>query len=449
MADYRKMKISPPQKTVERRSDRVSFPRRVAHRLGLNNRPGLKRFYCLAVRIFVQCYLNRLNVPIIAVTGTNGKTTTTRLMEKILRDAGYVVGACTTEGVTHDGHLVWAQDAGGVYGALKAAQCPKVDVLVLEAARGGMLQYGLGFSKCQVGIVTNVYEDHLGFDGVNTLEQMARVKALVARRVEKKGVVVLNAEDAHVRRMAITSPAAPIYFTTGNDDKRFENLFFRRGNRIYKRTGRTETVVINATDVAVTHGGLLTYNIANVMAALAGIEGLQQRLPVKAEHIRKSLMVFGAEAKDNFNRFCMLTFRRERVILNYSKNPESCRRDMEAIQRIKENEKFNHVVGILSGVGNRQEKYFQEMSTIAAATCDYFFVRPPKPKYLRGRTGEEIVRLVASCIPEDRIFSRCQSGLPEVIQLSRKKLAGKILFVVFYIILEEKINFFEIVKEAE
>lgn len=443
------MKVPSPQKTVEQRSDPVSFPRRVAHRLGLTSHPGVKRLYRLAVRIYVQCCLDRLNVPIIAVTGTNGKTTTTRLIETVLRDAGYVVGACTTEGVTYDGHLVWEQDASGVYGALKAARCPKVDVLVLEAARGGMLRYGLGFSKCQVGIVTNVYEDHLGFDGVDTLEQMARVKASVARRVEKNGVVVLNAGDDHVSGMATISPAAPVYFTTGTDDKRFETLYFRRGNRIYKRSGQTETRVINVTDAAVTHGGLLTYNIANVMAALAGIEGIRQRLPVKAEYIKKSLMQFGADAKDNVNRFCMLTFRRERVILNYSKNPESCRKDMEAVLSIKENEKFNHVVGILSGVGNRQEKYFREMSTIAAATCDYFFIRPPKAKYLRGRTGQEIVRLVASCIPEDRILSRRQGSLPEVIRLSRKKLAGSILFVVFCIILEEKINFFEIVKKAE
>ncbi|MEJ2589422.1 MAG: Mur ligase family protein, partial [Deltaproteobacteria bacterium] len=178
--------------------------------------------YRLATKLIYKPAVTRLNVPIIAVTGTNGKTTVTRLLEKVYLDAGYNVGTCTTDGVSHNGALFLSGDLSWGYGAWKAAQCPDVDLLILETARGGIIRYGMGFRECQVGVVTNLFEDHLGFDGVDSLEQMADVKSTIPIHTHREGSIILNGDDADVRRMVDRSPASPIYFVTGNGHEEFE-----------------------------------------------------------------------------------------------------------------------------------------------------------------------------------------------------------------------------------
>ena len=427
----------------------MSLPRYVAHRLGFNHHPGLKRLYRLAVRLIAQFYLGTLTARIIAITGTNGKTTTARLIEKIIRDAGYHVGACTTDGVSHNGRLVWKGDASGIYGALKAAKFRPIDALVLETARGGMIKYGTGFYHCLAGIVTNVYEDHMGLDGIHSIEQMAAVKATVAKHVAKDGTLVLNADNDWTRRMAGKSLASAIYFTTGNDDEQFERLFFMRDHRIYKRINQAETFVMDAGDIPITFRNMVPYNSENVLAALACLEGIQPQLPIDWDSIKRTLSTFGTDPQDNFNRFCLLTFNNDHVILTRSKNPESCRRDMQIVEQLRHRGHFHHVVGIMSGIGNRQQRFHEQMSKIAASACDYFFIRPPQQKYLRGKTEEEILKLVASHIPKERIISNRQCRLSEVIELSKKRLEGKILFVVLNINIEAAISYTESLKEAD
>ena len=144
--------------------------------------PRLRKFALrLAMTVLVQPRLRQLGVPIIAITGTNGKTTIVRLLTRIYRNAGYNVGACSTYGVTHNEEFVSRTDDASGLGAWRAARCPNVDLLVLEVARGGLARWGTGFKKCQVGIVTNVYEDHLGYEGIHTLKQMAELKSAVPR----------------------------------------------------------------------------------------------------------------------------------------------------------------------------------------------------------------------------------------------------------------------------
>ena len=389
MKDCRKLDALHNKKSVEIQFCLTSLPRYVAHRLGFNHHPGFRRLYRLAVRLIAQIYLSTLNASIIAITGTNGKTTTTRLIEKIIRNAGYHVGACTTDGVTHNGQMVWKGDASGVYGALKAARSPHIDVLVLETARGGIIKYGTGFHHCLAGIVTNVYEDHMGLDGIDSIDQMAAVKATVAERVAKNGTLVLNADNDWTRRMAGKSRAPAIYFTTGNDDGQFERLFFMRDHCIYKRINQAETFVMDARKIPITYRNMLPYNIENVLAALACLEGIQPHLPIHWDSIERTLSAFGTDPQDNFNRFCLLTFNKDHVILTRSKNPESCHRDMQIVEQLRHRGNFHHVVGIMSGVGNRQQRFHEEMSEIAASACDYFFIRPPQQKYLRGKTEEE------------------------------------------------------------
>jgi len=428
----------------------VSLARGVAHRLVINRYPSTFRpFYRWATKAIIRPYVNMLGVPIIAITGTNGKTTTTRLIERIFRDAGYNVGACTTEAVTHNGAVIWAGDGSWSYGAWRAAQCPNLDLLVLETARGGLIKYGPGFRQCNVGVVTNVYEDHLGFDGINTLEEMAEVKSLIPRHTYSKGFIVLNGDDDLVRRMVQKTWAAPIYFVTEKSPDQFERVFFTRGNFIYKRITGREEAVIDVRELSVTYGGLLNFNIPNVMAALAAVEGIKKLLPLDDDSVKKTLQEFGSEPLDNIKRFSVVTYKGEWVVLGYSKNPESFRRDIEVIKTIEDRGGFRYVVGVLSAIGNREEKYYREISELVAPVCDYFFVRPPIYKYLRGRSGEEIVGLLSGAIPQGKILSTPQGSIAEIIAYSRERLAGKILFVAFASAWTDTIDLWEIFKEAE
>jgi cyanophycin synthetase len=403
----------------------------------------------LVVKWFIRSYVAMLRIPVIAITGTNGKTTVSRLIEKTLLNAGYNVGSCNTEGVNHNGVQIWKGDASWGYGVWKAARCPNVDLLVVETARGGIVRYGLGFKRCQVGVVTNVYEDHLGFDGINSLEEMAEVKSTIPQHTDIRGSIVLNGDDAFVRDMACRSRAAPIYFVLRNDYKKFDRVFYLKDSCIFKKNkNEDESCVMDIKDIPITFGGKLNFNIANVMAALAAVEGIQRFVPIKIKSIKKTLKEFGNSPFDNMNRFCMVTFKGESVVLSYSKNPESYRNDIEVIKRIMINGNFENSVGVLTGPGNRKEKYYKEISEIVAPVCDYFFIRPPKQQYLRCRNGEEIVKLFSESIPGDKILSEKQSSLSEVISLSKEKLEGRTLFIVFYAALEADIDYLDVINDS-
>jgi cyanophycin synthetase len=344
--------------------------------------------------------------------------------------------------------LIWRGDASWAYGAWEAAKCPNVDLLVLETGRGGILRFGLGFRKCHVGIVTNLYEDHLGFLGINTIEEMAQVKSLIPKRTDPQGVVILNGDDHLVRKMAKTTWASPIFFVVEDDPDQFRRVFYLKENCIYKRMDGNDEFVTNVMDIPITYKGMLAYHIPNVMAALAALEGIKKFIPINKDSLEKTLTEFGNNPSDNFNRFGIVTFQGEKVILGFSKNPECCRREIEVVKRIRDFGRFVNVVGVLTAVGDRQEKYYEEISELVASVCDYFFIRPPMQKYLRGRKGEEIISLLSSSIRREKILSDRQSSLPEVISISKGMLAGPTLFVIFFPLAEAEIDSWEILNEG-
>jgi len=277
---------------------------------------------------------------------------------------------------------------------------------------------------------------------------MADVKSSIPMHTHQEGSIILNGDDANVRTMADRSPANPIYFVIENDYRQFQNVFFLEEGFICKKIGDFKEQVINVKDLAITFGGILGYNIGNVMAALAALEGMKKFIRVKKESVSKTTSEFGISPYDNINRFCLLTFKGENVVLDCCKNPECYRREIGIIEKIKQSEGFDNIVGVLTSPGNRQEKFFTEISELAASICDYFFVRPPKPEYLRGRNSEEIVRLISSNIPRNRILSDHRSSLNEVILLSKIRLEGKILFVVFLVIADANIDYMQVVEQA-
>lgn len=408
-----------------------------------------KPLYRLAMKLLVRPYVWNLKVPIISITGTNGKTTTTQLLDRIYNRAGYSVGTCYTFGVMHNGAIIEKGDHAGGGGIWKAATCPNVDILIFETARKGILDYGLGYYTCQVGIVTNVHEDHLGYDGINTIEEMAEVKSAVVRNTTHDGYVILNGDDPLVRPMANKSKATPIYFVLDNDYNQFENVFFLKDDIIYRKTGQDIYEVIDVKRIPITFGGQQRYNIANIMTVLAAVEGMNKYVPVAPAIMNKTFIDYGTDISDNIGRFCIGTYNNEYIIFCNSKNPNGYMHDVEIINKIKKKGKFGKIVGILTAPGNRRLDSYIEISKIVSSVCDAVFIRPPKKIYLRGRSEDEIVDLLSTHICYEKIFSKDRSSIYDVISMSKKRINDKVLFVVFFTRIDADIDVMEILKDGK
>lgn len=392
------------------------------------------------MKVIVQPRLAQLGVPIIAITGTNGKTTITRLLTRIYRIAGYNVGACSTYGVTHNEKFISKTDDAYGIGAWKAAKCTNVDLLVLEVARGGLARWGMGFKKCRVGIVTNIYEDHLDYEGIHTVKQMAELKSAIPKATQKGGAIVLNADDPLVRGMAEKSKGEPIYFTMSEGNCEFDRVFYLKGDYIWKKIGTVEEPVIDVKEIPITLEGKRRFNIANVMAVLAAIEGVRKFISIDNDMVIKALKEFGTHFHDNLGTFHVVILQDDHIILCNAKNPASFRFETEMIKKIKEKEEFDNIAGIFSAPGNRNDRYYHEMSEIAGQACDLVLVSTPKDHYLRGRDPKELVALLSSRIPKNKILDDEDFTLPQWISLSKSRLKGKILFVVFSSITSSKID---------
>lgn len=405
--------------------------------------------YRLAMRFLVVPYVTSLKKPIIAITGTNGKTTVTKLLDRIYSNAGYSVGTCTTSGVYHKGVLVYKGDESGGGGVWKASHCPNVDLLILETARKGIIDYGIGFEKCNVGVVTNIHEDHLNYNGINSIEEMAELKSIVIKHTKKEGAIVLNGDDLLVRGMAEKSYARKIYFMMENDYNQFNNVFYFKDGFVCKKIGIDNEKLMHVNDIAITIDGKLTYNIRNAMAALAAVEGMNKFIPIDEHIVKNTLIEFGSSLSDNIERFVMGNIYGGNFICCNSKNPEGYSNDIQFIMKIKEEEGFDHVVGILSAAGNRNKKHYIAISKLVAPVCDLFYIYPPRKEYLRGRSGEEIVKLLSNNIPKQKIISNGKFSLSEIIYFSNNYLKGKKIFIVFSCRLLLDINLEQFGKEGK
>lgn len=408
-----------------------------------------QRVYRLAISTILRPYIAQLKVPIIAVTGTNGKTTITRLLHRIYLNAGFCAASCSTYGVLHNDRLVFEGDNSDAGGGWKAAQCSDVDILILETARGGLLKYGVGFYQCHIGIVSNVYEDHLGFDGIHTIEEMAELKSLIPKHTSSKGAIILNGDDDYVKAMADKSTARPIYFVLNSDHKPFESAFFLKDNWIWKKIGGDIEKVISVEAIPLTAGGARKYHIANIMAVLGALEGMKPYLPVGDASIHKTLSEFGKRPQDVQGKCFVTTYKGEHVALFDAKNPASFAHEAQMIQKIIDDGDYQHIVGILTAPGNRNEKYYNEMSKLAAQICDKFVVHPPASHYLRGREEAELVRLLSIHLPDKDILSKQHAHLDDIITLSNDKLQGKKLFIVLYYVIETHDSMLELLDGLE
>ena len=336
-------------------------------------------------------------IPIIAVTGTNGKTTTTRLLAHIVKNNGFKVGFTTSDGIYVQNHMMEKGDTTGPVSAEYILKDPTVEFAVLETARGGILRSGLGFSRCDIGIITNIQEDHLGLSDIHTLEDLARVKSTVVKSIKKDGWAILNAEDVQCLKIANELSCNVAYFSMDENNPKVKQ-FSKEGKivAVYEngfitiKKGEWKMRVERATHVPLTMGGKAKFMIANVLAAtLAGyLQGF------KTDDISLSLQTFIPSAAQTPGRMNIFEFKKFKVLIDFAHNPAGYRGVEEYLSSVEATKK----IGIIAGVGDRRDEDIKECATIAARMFDHIIIR--QEKYLRGRTEEEIIGLIMEGIAD-------------------------------------------------
>lgn len=330
-------------------------------------------------------------IPIIAITGTNGKTTTSRLIAHIAKMNGYRVGYTTSDGVYIQNRLLMQGDCTGPASAEFVLKDPTVNFAVLECARGGLLRAGLGFHKCDVGIVTNVEADHLGLKGIHTVEQLAKVKGVIPETVLPDGYAILNADDDLVYDMRRTVNCNVALFSMDEENPRIQAMQRLGGiTAVYENgfvticRGVWKMRIMRAEQIPLTYGGRALFMIKNVLAAVlaAHVRGISN------QDIKAALETFIPSASQTPGRLNLFHFENFKVLLDYAHNPAG----MRALKEFTDTIECSKKVGIIAGVGDRRVEDNNEMGSLAAEMFDEIIIR--QDKRLRGKTEAELIKML-------------------------------------------------------
>jgi cyanophycin synthetase len=330
-------------------------------------------------------------IPIIAITGTNGKTTTTRLIAHMVKQMGYKVGYTTTDGVYIQNQLMMKGDCTGPVSAEFVLRDPTVEYAVLECARGGILRAGLGFHNCDVAIVTNVAEDHLGLNGIDSIEKLAKVKSVVVNSVFRKGYAILNADDKLVYQMHKELDCKVAYFSLNEDNPYIKKHCAKGGiAAVYEHgyvtilKGNWKIRVEKVTNIPLTFSGMAEFNISNVLAAV--LAAYVQDF--KTEDIRQALQTFLPSPALTPGRMNIFHFRNYSVMLDYAHNTHG----FKAIGKFLDSVKATMKIGVIAGVGDRRDEDIISLGKAAGEMFDEVIIR--HDKHLRGSYSEDIIRII-------------------------------------------------------
>ena len=387
-------------------------------------------------------------IPIIAISGTNGKTTTTRLIAHMAKMKGYKVGYTTSDGVYIQNRLLMEGDCTGPASAEFVLRDPTVNFAVLESARGGLLRAGLGFKKCDIGIVTNVSADHLGLKGIHTIEQLAKVKAVIPETVSSEGTAILNADDDLVYAMRKNVECNVALFSLDENNPHIKAMQKRGGiSAIYENgyiticRGEWKIRVIKAVNVPLTFGGKATFMIQNVLPAViaAYIKGFS------IEDMKMSLETFIPSATQTPGRLNLFKFKNFQILVDYAHNPSG----MRALKQFVNNLEASVKVGIIAGIGDRREEDNNEMGSIAAEMFDEIIIR--QDKQLRGKTEEELIKMLKDGIAKEDLNKKV-TVIPserEAILYAVKNAKKGALIVLSSDVIPDALNLVKELKEKE
>ncbi len=353
-------------------------------------------------------------IPIVAVTGSNGKTTTVRMISHILRQTGRTVGTTTTDGVYVDDRLILKADASGPKSARMVLQHPRVELAVLETARGGILREGLGYDRNDVAVVLNVTGDHLGLGGITTLDQLADVKQVIVEAVPKSGTAVLNADDPTVARMAHACLGTVVYFSTRHNNPLIER-HCRRGGRALtvEHLDGVETITLRVGDrccfpiapvaaLPSTFRGAAWMNVENAIAATAATLALGVRL----DDVRHGLHTFTTTFHTAPGRLNITDSAGIKVIIDYGHNAAAMHALGRFVDRyVEETPCVDRIIdefpirtlprriAVVGTAGDRSDKELRELGWIVA--CHFNEVMIREDDNLRGRPPGQLATLVA------------------------------------------------------
>lgn len=334
---------------------------------------------------------SRSRIPIIAVTGTNGKTTTTRLIAHLAKESHFHVGFTVTDGIYINNEQVFEGDCSGPRSAQVVLNDPTVDFAVLECARGGILRSGLGFDSCDVSVMTNISDDHLGMDGIHTLEAMTHVKSVVARSTRQEGYAVLNAEDENLVKLKDNLKCNVAWFAMDADNE-VVRAHIKEGGLVCVAEDLSVQVIDHGkrifiekiADIPLTFGGAADCMIQNVLAAVLAAYAQGQSV----EHIRNGLRTFVPSPSLTPGRMNIFELGDCKVMIDYGHNPGS----FKAIKHFLDHYTPSFKIGIITAVGDRRDEDIVEVGRLSADMFDKIIIRLDKD--LRGRDAASLVSLL-------------------------------------------------------
>jgi cyanophycin synthetase len=351
-------------------------------------------------------------IPIVAVTGTNGKTTTARMIAHIMKGMGRKVGLTSTDGIYVDGRIVRKADASGPKSASMVLQNPTVDFAVFEVARGGILREGLGYQRNDVAVVLNVTGDHLGLGGITSIKQLAEVKRVIVEAVPRDGVAVLNADDPNVAAMARHTSGSVIYFSMDPDHERlkFQASRGRRsvtvepgtnGEKIVLRHGRKSMDLVWTHLIPATFEGRARMNVQNALAATAAAWAAGAHL----HDIRQGLRTFTTSYFMAPGRLNMFELDGYRVVVDYAHNPPAMQALGQFVERLTEPSPggarasvTGRRIGVVATAGDRRDEDIVELGRVASRYFDEIIIREDENN--RGRPRGNTAALIAEGIED-------------------------------------------------
>ncbi len=352
-------------------------------------------------------------VPIAAITGTNGKTTTSRMLAHIAKMAGYTPGLTTTDGVYIDGQRTVEGDMTGPVSARMVLCDPQIDLAVLETARGGLVRAGMGVTQVDVGAVLNVASDHLGLKGIDTLEQLAEVKRIVVEAATE--CAVLNADDTNVLKMSGYTDAKVLCYVTMNPSHPLVREHVRAGGRACALEAGVNGHMITLYDkgshipllwthlIPATLEGRAMHNVQNAMFAAA----MAFSMGMKLDAIRHGLRTFDTtffQAPGRMNVYGEHPFK---VIMDYAHNAHAVGMMADLAQRLDASRR----IVVLAGPGDRRDEDLREIANVVAGKFDHYVVR--RDDSLRGRDGDEVPRIIAKALQAAGVADDAISTIPD------------------------------------
>lgn len=331
------------------------------------------------------------NIPVISVTGTNGKTTTTRMIGHVLKMMGMTTGITSTDGIYINDKCIHKGDDSGFNSAKTLLLNRDVEAVVLETARGGLVRRGLAYDLADVAVITNITNDHLGLDGIDSMEDLMFVKSLVGEEVKENGYTVINADDKYSKRILDRISCEKIYFSKSKDNELIkENIndgkiaVFIEDNNICVINNHRKYLIMSIDELPISYNGILTYNIENAMAACAALVGLN----IDYCMISKGFSDF-MPCDDNEGRFNMFEYYGRKVILDYGHNIEGYKAVLSCINKLKTK---NRLIGVVGVPGDRQDNVIKEIGEICCEYLDEIIIKEDKDR--RGRSIGEVSQLL-------------------------------------------------------